>query len=195
MARREPRAACSALVRLALPVGAFAGSARPAFRSAPAATCPSRQAWRLLARLGRRAMGEAAGRLARHEPRAACSALVRPARSQARPAMLAGAFVGLAPPVFRSAPAMACHSRRATRGRAANRLTAMLPAGRGAPLARAGRGLFPEDSVGDLRSLSPSWPRREGGQLSQRSPPPPRQLQHLPPSADPAPGKESANPD
>ena len=195
MARREPRVACSALVRLALPVGAFAGSARPAFRSAPAATCPSGQAWRLLGRLARLELGEAAGRLARHEPQAAYSALVRPVDSEARPAMPVGAFAGPAPPAFRSAPATACRSRRATRGRAANRLTAMLPAGRGAPLARAGRGFSPEVLNYCLQLLSPSGPRTEVGRLSRRSPPPPRQLQHLPPSADPTPGKESANPD
>src|ERR1700719_4406440 len=125
-------------------------------------------------------MGEAAGRLARHELRAAYSATVRPVGSEARPAMLAGAFVGLAPPVFRSAPAMACHSRRATRGRAANRLTAMLPAGLGAPRTQAGRGFSPEVPNYRLQSTSPSWPRTEAGRLSLRSPPPPRRLQHLP---------------
>jgi len=83
--------------------------------------------------------GEAAGRLARHEPQAAYSALVRPVDSEARPAMPVGAFAGPAPPAFRSAPATACRSRRATRGRAAT--DAMLPAGRGAPWSRAGPGL------------------------------------------------------
>src|ERR1700730_7085454 len=170
LARHELRAAYSAMVRPvgsearpAMPGEAFAGLAPPAFRSASATACRSRQAWRLLAQLARRAMGEAAGRLATHELRAACSPTVCLEHSEPRPAMLAGAFVGLAPPVFRSGQAMACHSRQAMRGRGANWLTAMLPAGRGTPLARAGRGLFPEDLVGDLRSLSPSWPRREGG--------------------------------
>ena len=195
MARREPRAACSALVRFALPVGAFAGSARPAFRSAPATACPSRQAWRLLGRLARLELGEAAGHLARHEPQAAYSALVRPVDSEARPAMPVGAFAGPAPPAFRSAPATACRSRRATRGWAPNRLTAMLPAGRGAPLARAGRGFSPEVPNYRLQSTSPSARRMAAGRLSRRSPPPPRQLQHLPPSADPELGKGSANPD
>jgi hypothetical protein len=202
LARHELRAAYSAMVRPAgseaspaMPVEAFAGLALSAFRSARATACRSRQAWRLLARLARRAMGEAAGRLATHELRAAWSATVRLEDSEQRPAMPVGAFVGLAPPVFRSAPAMACHSRQAMPGRAANGLTAMLPADLGAPLARVGRGLFPEDSVGDLRSLSPSWPRMAAGRLSRRSPPPPRQLQHLPPSADPTLDRGSANPD
>jgi hypothetical protein len=195
LARREPRAACSEMVRPALPVGAFAGSARPAFRSAPAAACPSRQAWRLLGRLARLELGEAAGRLARHGLRAVCSAMVRPVGSEARPAMSVGAFAGLAPPAFRPAPATACRSRWATRDRAANRLTAMLPAGRGAPLARAGRGFSPEVLNYCLQLLSPSGPRTEVGRLSRRSPPPPRQLQHLPPSADPSLRKGSANPD
>src|ERR1700730_16489605 len=150
-ARHALRAACAAMarpagseVRPAMPVGAFAGLAPRAFRPAPATACHSRRAWRLLARLARRAMGEAAGRLARHELRAACSAMVRPVGSEARPAMPVGAFAGLATPAFRSAPAMVCHSRRAMPGRAANRLTAMLPAGRAAPLAWAGRGFSPE---------------------------------------------------
>src|SRR3984893_15032680 len=170
-ARHELRAAYSAMVRPvgsearpAMPVEAFAGLAPPAVRSASATACRARQAWRLLAQLARRAMGEAAGRLATHELRAACSPTVCLEHSEPRPAMLAGAFVGLAPPAFHSAPATACCSRQAKPGRLATGLTAMLPADLVAPRARVGRGLFPEDSVGDLRSLSPSLPRTDAGQ-------------------------------
>ena len=54
----------------------------------------SRQAWRLLGRLARRELEEAAVRLATHEPQAAFLAVVRLEDSVARPAMPVGAFVG-----------------------------------------------------------------------------------------------------
>ena len=201
LARHEPRAGCLATARPAgsdarpaMPVGAFAG-APPAFRSAPATACHSRQAWLLLGLHARRAMGEAAGRLARREPLAGGFAAVRLEDSELRPAMPVAVFAGLAPPTFRSALAMACHSRPATRGRAPNRLMAMLPAGQEAPLARAGWECSPAIPVYCLQSTSPSWLRTAAGRLSRRSPPRPRQLQHLPPAADPTLDKGSANPD
>src|ERR1700730_11319268 len=140
-------------------------------------------------------MEESAVRLARHELRGACSAMVHPAGSEARPATPVKAFAGLAPPAFRSAPATAYLARRARRGQAGFEKHPVAPVAAFAGLgSQAGldRACFPK--ILGLLSLSPSWPRREAGQLSRRSPPPPRQLRHLPPSADLAPGEGSANP-
>src|ERR1700731_1263715 len=146
----DPRAVCSAV-------------AAPVAEALLAA--PSGQAWHLLERRSRLAMGEAAGRLARHEARAG-SLVVCPAGSGAR------AFVGLAqlavgrtqaiayqlrqaiggvagkgwtamPPAARQAcpafartPATACQRRRAIGGPAAEGGTALLSAGSKAPSVR-----------------------------------------------------------
>src|ERR1700730_8624335 len=177
LARHEPPAGCFAAVRLedsearpATPVEAFAGLVPPASHSAPATACHSRQAWRRLARHGRQAVEEAAVRLARHEPRPGCFAAARLEGSEARPAT---------PVAFRLAPATACHSRQAMPGREANQLPAKL---------RAGRGFSPELPDCCLQSMSPFWPRMAAGRHSRRSPPP-RQLQHLLSSGDPALGE------
>ena len=99
--------------------------------------------------------------------RAACSGTACPAGSEPRPALPVGAFVGLAPPASRLAPAMACHSRRAMRDRRANALTATLPAGREAPPAfRPARACSPAFPGWRPQSLSLSWPRIEAARLS-----------------------------
>src|ERR1700731_1419391 len=110
----DPRAVCSAV-------------AAPVAEALLAA--PSGQAWHLLERRSRLAMGEAAGRLARHEARAG-SLVVCPAGSGGPPVMVVGAFVGLAQPAVGRTPAMAYQLRQAIGGPAAEGWAAMLPVDR-----------------------------------------------------------------
>src|ERR1700724_2499527 len=113
----DPRAVCSAV-------------AAPVAEALLAA--PSGQAWHLLERRSRLAMGEAAGRLARHEARAG-SLVVCPAGSGVPPAMAyqlrqaiggpaAEGWAAMLPadrqasPAFARTPATACQPRRAIGG-------------------------------------------------------------------------------